>query len=173
MAANLSGKRDIFDGLTIASAQQNAELLPGERFSQALPQAILEWKADGIRGVWFQVDLAHSEWVPVLAANGFVFHHAQPDYVMMTRWLPTDEPDGLPKYPFTSIGVGGLVVNRAGQVLLMKERRGIYKGWKFPGGLGDPGSSLNKSGSYEGVNLRFQAKSCSRRPRGRSSRRLA
>lgn len=39
-------------------------------------------------------------------------------------------------YPFTSIGAGGLVVNSKNEVLMIKELRGPYLGWKFPGGAG-------------------------------------
>lgn len=47
----------------------------------------------GIRGIWFYVTLKDSEWIPVLAQNGFDFHHARPeDGVAMTRWLPENEP---------------------------------------------------------------------------------
>ena len=38
-------------------------------------------------------------------AAGFAFHHAKPGYVLLTRWLPTDQPSPLPRYGFTQIGV--------------------------------------------------------------------
>ena len=41
---------------------------------------------------------------PAVAA-GFAFHHAKPGYVLLTRWLPTDQPSPLPRYGFTQIGV--------------------------------------------------------------------
>ena len=37
------------------------------------------------------------------------------------------------RYPFTNLGVGGVVENAKGEILLMRERRGRYLGWKFPG----------------------------------------
>lgn len=37
---------------------------------------------------------------------GFVFHHAQEDYVLMTHWL-SDEPNMLPQYRTHYVGVGG------------------------------------------------------------------
>ena len=46
------------------------------------------------------------------------------------------------RYPFTSIGVGGVVCNAAGEFLLIREKRGVYPGWKFPGGLADPGEDI-------------------------------
>eukprot|EP00961_Rhodomonas_salina_P263782 3565254-Rhodomonas_salina.1 len=47
---------------------------------------------------------------------GFALHHAKPDYLLMTRWLPQDVPSPLPLFAFTQIGVGGVVINRSGQV---------------------------------------------------------
>lgn len=35
--------------------------------------------------------------MPILARNGFEFHHAQKNYVMMTRWLPKKRPNTLPR----------------------------------------------------------------------------
>lgn len=46
------------------------------------------------------------------------------------------------RYPFTTIGVGGVVINSKEQFLLIKEKKGIYLGWKFPGGLADPNEEI-------------------------------
>ena len=55
----------------------------------------------GKRGLWLKIPLTCAASVGAAVANGFVFHHAQPDYVLLTKWLPTDEPSPLPKYAFT------------------------------------------------------------------------
>ena len=82
---NFDGKPDIFGGLTIYSVKQPKELLEIENFKAQLPRSLTEWKGSGVRGLWFHIDLSHSDWVPILAQNGFEFHHAQPDYLMMTK----------------------------------------------------------------------------------------
>lgn len=46
------------------------------------------------------------------------------------------------RQPFTSIGVGGVVANSRGEFLLIREKRGIYRGWKFPGGITNPGETI-------------------------------
>ena len=55
-------------------------------------------------------------------------------------------PSPLPKYAFTQIGVGGVVVNGHGEVLMVQEKVSplpIYQGtWKLPGGLADPGEDF-------------------------------
>jgi len=84
--------------------------------------------------------------VGAAVASGFAFHHAQPEYVLLTRWLPLDQPSPLPKYAFTQIGVGVVVVNGTGQVLMVQEKVSPvpqYQGcWKLPGGLADPGEDF-------------------------------
>lgn len=35
---------------------------------------------------------------------GFKFHHTHPDHVMMTKWLPTTEPNNLPNFANHYIG---------------------------------------------------------------------
>lgn len=54
---------------------------------------------------------------------------------MLTHWLPTDEPNPLPANASTHVGVGALVVNEDGQVLLVQEAVGWTDGWKIPTGL--------------------------------------
>merc|ERR1719454_1196174 len=84
----------------------------------------------------------------------------------MTRWLP-DTPSPLPVYPFTQIGVGGVVLNSKGEVLMVVEKTSplpMFQGsWKLPGGLADPGEDFAETvlrevreetgvtGSLEGV----------------------
>lgn len=40
----------------------------------------------------------------------------QAGYVLLIKWLPTDVPCTLPRYGFTQIGVGGVVLNKKGEV---------------------------------------------------------
>lgn len=45
----------------------------------------------------------------------------------------------MPLYPFTSVGVGGLVVNEKGELLVVREKyQGPGAPWKLPGGMADP-----------------------------------
>jgi len=143
----LTGKADLYDGILIKS--KDCSSIESDRES-VLKESLEQWRREEkVTAVWFQVDIKDSEWVPLLTRNGFQFHHAQPDYVMMTIWISKQLSDSLPRYPFTSIGVGGLVVNDQGEILLMKEQRGIYVGWKYPGGLADPGEDLYQTAERE------------------------
>merc|ERR1712224_423597 len=86
-----------------------------------------------------------AQFVGPAVAQGFAFHHAKPEYVLLTQWLP-ETPSPLPKYGFTQIGVGGVVVNRSDEVLMVVEKVSPlpqFQGtWKLPGGLADPGEDF-------------------------------
>lgn len=74
---------------------------------------------------------------------GFTFHHALERSAVLNLWLPTDEPNKLPRYPFHTVGVGGMVINDKKQILAVREK---YSGpnamWKLPGGMADPKEEL-------------------------------
>ncbi|KAJ8889223.1 hypothetical protein PR048_008721 [Dryococelus australis] len=70
-----------------------------------------------------------------MAANGFMFHHAKPEYVMMCRWLPEMEANNIPCFAHTMIGVGAVVVNSERQILVVREKYyADVPHWKLPGG---------------------------------------
>ncbi len=50
---------------------------------------------EGVRGVWLKLPLELSQLVPVATGLGFVYHHAEPEYLMLTKWLP-NTPCTLP-----------------------------------------------------------------------------
>ena len=79
-------------------------------------------QAAGKKGLWLKVPIASAAIVGGAVRWGFEFHHAQPGYVLLVRWLPQDVPSPLPKYAFTQIGVGGVVVNGRGEVLMVQEK---------------------------------------------------
>ncbi|KAH7719035.1 Nudix hydrolase 8 [Aphelenchoides avenae] len=159
VAPVLASRGDVYGGITVKSEEHPQ--IRAETAQEVLQRSIEHWRLAKVNGVWFNVHIKDSWWVPILTQAGFVFHHAQTDYVMMTKWLPTEKANTLPRfvrtrlvdslprtsfrYPFTSIGVGGVVVNGKGELLLMKERKGVYLGWKFPGGAVDPGEALHEA----------------------------
>jgi len=53
----------------------------------ASPQA---WRQGGKRGIWLRVPIEKAAFLEPAIAAGFVFHHAEPSYVMCTHWLSAD-----------------------------------------------------------------------------------
>eukprot|EP00929_Paragymnodinium_shiwhaense_P032574 TRINITY_DN18029_c1_g1_i1.p1 TRINITY_DN18029_c1_g1~~TRINITY_DN18029_c1_g1_i1.p1 ORF type:complete len:500 (+),score=61.87 TRINITY_DN18029_c1_g1_i1:101-1501(+) len=115
------------------------------KFDQQLKKAIKGFIENGKKGLWLTVPLSSASCVGAAAACGFHFHHAKPEYVLLTRWLP-DTPSPLPRYGFTQIGVGGVVVNSKDEVLMVQEKvsplANFQGSWKLPGGLADPGEDF-------------------------------
>ena len=166
---------DRYGGLEVELTEA-VTLMPPAEFESLLRAACDDWIAQGKKGVWLKVPLACGGGVGGAAANGFVFHHAQPDYAMMTRWLPPNVPSTLPKYGFTQVGVGGVVrassrvqcssapsptrlspppqvVNTRNEVLMVQEAIAPmpqFQGcWKLPGGLADPGEDFAETAIRE------------------------
>jgi ADP-ribose pyrophosphatase YjhB (NUDIX family) len=121
-------------------------------FGSELRRRVAEWKAEAKRGLWLKIPAECTALVGVASEVGFAFHHAKPEYLQMTMWL-LDSPSPLPLYSFTQIGVGGVVVNDKGEVLMVKEKTSPsdqYQGsWKLPGGLADPGESFAQTARRE------------------------
>ncbi|XP_066153059.1 uncharacterized protein [Euwallacea fornicatus] len=134
------GKGDRYEGITIASDKEQCNL---DVFPDKLKNSLELWKNTKKRAVWFKVYLDQSDWVPILVKNGFKYHHAKKDYVMLYVWLSSSEIDNVPPYAHTMIGVGAVVVNESDQVLVVKEKY-FYKEplWKLPGGYVEPGENL-------------------------------
>lgn len=134
------GKEDSFKGITVLSNREPCSI---EEFKEKLKNSLAMWRSNEKRGIWFKVHLNQSQWVPILVENGFKYHNAKEDYVMLYFWLPTHETNNIPQYSHTMIGVGALVVNEQNQLLVVQEKY-FYKAprWKLPGGYVDAGENL-------------------------------
>ncbi|XP_050300711.1 uncharacterized protein LOC126739189 [Anthonomus grandis grandis] len=154
------GCGDRFDGITVSSDKEPCET---SEFIKKLSTSLDTWRSQKKRGIWFKVHLNQSEWVPLLIKNGFKYHHAKQDYVMLYMWLPTDESDNVPHYAHTLLGVGAVVVNEKNQVLVIKEKY-FYRVpmWKLPGGYVEPGENIVDAAIREvmeetGISTEFQS----------------
>lgn len=106
-----------------------------------LVDSLEQWVKDKKRTIWFRVHIPHTEWIPILTKQGFVFHHTKEEYVVLYRWLPVDEECNVPKYAHTILGVGAFVYNNeTDEILVIKEKYSLNKAtWKLPGGYVEPG----------------------------------
>nr|CAH7766777.1 unnamed protein product [Callosobruchus chinensis] len=138
------GKVDRYRGVTVHSDQEKCNDI--DEFKSRLQDSLAFWKQNGNRAIWFRINLSHSSWVPVLAEEGFNFHHAKEDYLMMYRWLPDVEASNIPYYAHTMLGVGAVVMNKKSQILAVTEKTKLLNTkkphWKLPGGYVEPGENL-------------------------------
>jgi len=159
----LEGTLDNFGGIIV-----DVQKLPSDRatFEKMLPASLVHWQQEKRRGIWLMIPAEKVELVPVAVKNSFVFHHAEPEYVLLTRWLPLNEPNKLPAYASHTIGVGGFVLNDKNEVLVISERYGEKK-WKLPGGYVTKGETLGQAAIREvkeecGIDCEFLSVVCFR-----------
>ncbi|KAH8338009.1 hypothetical protein KR059_002541 [Drosophila kikkawai] len=135
------GITDRFAGVTVDGREENVD--KNISFRDKLKKSLDFWTANKNRAIWFRVYKEQADWVPVLAENGFDFHHARTGEVVLYRWLPLDESSNLPTYAHTLMGVGGLVINEKDEVLVVSDRYAmIPNSWKLPGGYVEPQENL-------------------------------
>ncbi|CAL2251059.1 unnamed protein product [Prunus armeniaca] len=76
--------------------------------------------------------------------EGFWYHHAEPDYLMLVYWIP-QTPHTLPANATHRVGIGAFVINPNREVLVVQEKSGLLRGtgvWKFPTGVVDEGEDI-------------------------------
>lgn len=145
--APLDGTEDRFGGVIVNIEPAQFGGVDPADFAEQLGAALEKWTAAGKRGIWLRVPGKVANLIDPAVMLGFDFHHANPGYVMLTKWLPSSSPSSLPSYAHHQVGVGGLVLDASGEkVLCIQERAGVTAGmkdfWKLPGGLVDRGEDL-------------------------------
>ena len=122
----------------------NPDALPDDPgvFKHQLQQSLDSWTAEGFKAVWLEIPNEKVALVPVAVDNGFSYHHAADSRVVLTR--PLVDGAYIPPYATHYIGVGGVVLNDADELLVVSERyrRGTGPSYKLPGGALLPGALI-------------------------------
>lgn len=142
-------------------------------FHTSLKNSIAVWREKRHRGVWLKIPSHLSELIPIAIKEGFEFHHAEKEYIMLNYWLPKGS-NQMPPNASHQVGVGCIVVPPAGKerpleagknmILTVQEKRGVLRGtgiWKLPTGLVDVGEDLKEAAVREvkeetGVDAEFK-----------------
>nr|ACU24515.1 unknown [Glycine max] len=136
----LSGVEDHHGGVVV----EVQDPMDSTLFSSILQASIYKWSQQGKKGVWIKLPIQHSNLVDPAVKAGFRYHHAEPDYLMLVRWIP-DTPDTLPANASHRVGVGAFVINNNKEVLVVQETGGKFRGtgvWKMPTGAVNEGEDL-------------------------------
>lgn len=131
-------KRDNFNGIIV-----DADSLPDDL--QALRGAV-----DGLVALiererlalaWVTLPISNAQGIPVFTAAGFSFHSCLTDQLTLVR--RPFEHAFVPFIPTHTVGAGAIVINDAGELLVIRERG--TTGFKLPGGHVDPAERIQDS----------------------------
>ena len=100
--------------------------------------------------------------ISILQLHNFRYHHAFDNIALLYLWLDEDRPNNIPSFATHNVGVGGLVLSKENQLLVVRERFSPYKGWKLPGGLLNKGEEFGEAIQREvkeetGINAYFKS----------------
>ncbi|KAH1055559.1 hypothetical protein J1N35_033624 [Gossypium stocksii] len=113
-------------------------------FASVLSASMAKWRQQGKRGVWIKLPIQHVNLVEAAVKEGFWYHHAEPNYLMLVHWLPQGAQT-LPANASHRVGIGAFVMNKNREVLVVQESIGRLRGtgvWKFPTGVVNEGEDL-------------------------------
>ena len=132
-------------------------------FGADLRASVEAWRAEGTTAVWIECPAAAGGCLGAASELGFTFHHAEGTQATLSLWLDESTESKIPDYATHTIGVGGFVMNDAGEVLVVKElASGASAQYKLPGGMADVGEDLAECASREvfeetGVETEFES----------------
>lgn len=99
-----------------------------------------------------------------MAEDDFHYHHAKRGFASLYKWIAEDETDNIPAYPYTNLGVAGLVIDSQDRALVVQEKYTIkgLRPWKFPGGTANQGEDIGETAEREvleetGVRCKFHS----------------
>ncbi|KAM1010423.1 hypothetical protein ACFX2C_045904 [Malus domestica] len=72
----------------------------------------------GKKGVGIKMPVERSNLVDAAVKEGFRYHHAESDYLMLVRWIPETD-DRLPANASHRVGIGAFVMNGNREVYLL------------------------------------------------------
>jgi len=135
------GETDNFHGVTVTIE----EPMEAEVFTERLRASLSHWREERKKGIWIKLPLNCANLVESAVSEGFRYHHAEPDYLMLVSWI-SQKADTIPANASHVVGIGALVLNnKTGEVLVVQERSGYFKNknvWKLPTGVVNEGEDI-------------------------------
>ncbi|KAK9041118.1 hypothetical protein V6N11_016236 [Hibiscus sabdariffa] len=143
----LSGVEDNYEGITLEIEKS----MDSEAFISLLRASLSQWKQQGKRAVWIKLPIELVNLVEPTVKEGFKYHHAETDYLMLVNWL-RESANTIPKNASHRVGISAFVMNEKREVLVVQEKGGKFKGtgvWKFPTGVVDEGEDISEAAMRE------------------------
>ncbi|KAL4618601.1 hypothetical protein ACB092_06G022300 [Castanea dentata] len=138
------------------------EAMDAKLFVTLLRDSISAWRQQGKKGIWIKLPIGLVNLVEPTVKEGFRYHHAEPTYLMLVRWIP-ETTDTIPANASHRVGIGAIVLNDKRELLVVQEKSGKLKDlgvWKIPTGVVDEGENINEAAIREvkeetGIDAKF------------------
>ncbi|GJR35514.1 NUDIX hydrolase 2-like protein [Tanacetum coccineum] len=137
----LNASFDGYGGVTVNVTEDMDENI----FTTLLQTSISQWRQQGKKGVWLKLTIELVNLVKPAVKEGFWYHHAEQTYLMLVYWIP-ETNHTLPPNASHRVGVASFVVNDKGELLVVQEKSGVFKGtgvWKLPTGTVEEGEDIS------------------------------
>ncbi|KAK9939764.1 hypothetical protein M0R45_016453 [Rubus argutus] len=121
------------------------EAMDPRAFLTLLKASISQWRQEGKKGVWIKLPIELVNLVETVVKEGFHYHHAEPQYLMLVYWIPKTT-NTIPANASHRVGVGAIILNDEREMLVVQEKSGRFQGtgvWKIPTGLVDEGEDIS------------------------------
>lgn len=138
---------DSYDGVTLEMEHP----MDAKDFVPLLRASISKWRLEGKKGVWVKLPVKLANLVDPVIQEGFKYHHAEPDYLMLVYWIPKT-PSTIPENASHRVGIGAFVMNSNSEILVVKEKNGGFRGtgvWKLPTGVVNEGEDISAAAIRE------------------------
>ncbi|XP_031092562.1 nudix hydrolase 2-like [Ipomoea triloba] len=132
---------DTYGGVTVELSEWSVD---SDDFVTVLRASLSQWRHQGKKGVWMKLSIQLACFVDAAVKEGFWFHHAEATYLMLVYWIP-NTPHTIPSNASHRVGIGAFVINQTGQLLVVQENNGKFKGkgvWKLPTGVAEQGEDI-------------------------------
>ncbi|XP_071694193.1 nudix hydrolase 10-like [Rutidosis leptorrhynchoides] len=133
---------DHYGGVIVELKEQHMD---SSVFLTRLKASMSFWTLQGKKGVWIKLPIHHVNLVETAVKEGFCYHHAEPDYLMLIKWIPKTT-NTIPANASHRVGVGAIVLNDKREMLVVQEKNGVLRGsgiWKIPTGIVEEGEEIS------------------------------
>ena len=128
----LTTKKDLYNGLIIdTESVANTSL---SDFKTSIQNILQQAKKDNISLLWLDLTTNQHEQLAFALSLGFKFHNCESTRITLTYSVQKEAY--IPVAPTHTIGVGGVVINKNNEILLVQDRiHSSHSIYKLPGGM--------------------------------------
>ncbi|KAL0353508.1 UNVERIFIED_CONTAM: Nudix hydrolase 10 [Sesamum angustifolium] len=120
------------------------EPMDPDDFSVILRYSLSQWKLQEKKGVWIKLPIQLVNLVEIAVKEGFLYHHAEPHYLMLVYWIP-ETLSTIPANATHRLRIGAIIMDDKRELLVVREKLGRFRGtgiWKIPTGVLEEGEDI-------------------------------